>query len=199
MKQLKDILEGIFDIDDNIDNVDRVCAVKFIDKYVSKKTRRFIVISDEKNADGKYVVSSTGSVWIANKPKHLTNEFFTWGTINGDFVCSYNDKLVSLDGAPEKVIGNFKCAHCNYLKDLKGSPEFVGKDYICYMCDSLESLEGVTQKIPGKFECYNGNSLTSLEGAPKKVGEGFSCGGCKVKFTEEDVKKVSDVKGNIYV
>jgi len=44
-----------------------------------------------------------------------------------------------------------------------------------------------------------GNQLTSLVGAPEKVGGSFYCGNNAVKFTEEDVKAVCDVKGKIYL
>ena len=49
--------------------------------------------------------------------------------------------------------------------------------------------------IDGKFICFGCDKLTSLEGAPKEVGGNFSCWNCCVKFTVDDVKKVSNVKG----
>ena len=50
-----------------------------------------------------------------------------------------------------------------------------------------------------RYCCWNCRSLTSLEGAPKKVGGDFDCSKCKVKFSEEDVVKISNVKGMIKV
>jgi hypothetical protein len=41
--------------------------------------------------------------------------------------------------------------------------------------------------------------LTSLLGSLKSVGDYFDCSNNKVKFTEDDVHTVSDVKGNIIV
>jgi hypothetical protein len=48
--------------------------------------------------------------------------------------------------------------------------------------------------------CYE-NNLTSLEGCPSTVGGNFVCGDQKsgVRFTEEQVRDVCDVKGKIYV
>lgn len=43
------------------------------------------------------------------------------------------------------------------------------------------------------------NSLTSLKGVPGKVGGDFLCSGNKVKFTRENVRKVCNVKGKIFV
>ena len=41
------------------------------------------------------------------------------------------------------------------------------------------------------------NSLKSLDGAPKEVGRNFYCNDCAGKFTENDVQKISKVKGKI--
>ena len=51
--------------------------------------------------------------------------------------------------------------------------------------------------VKGYFSCSYCASLTSLEGAPEKVGGRFYCRKCKIQFTEDDVKKVSKVKGEI--
>lgn len=53
-------------------------------------------------------------------------------------------------------------------------------------------------KVNGSFDCSS-NQLTSLEGAPKEVGGDFYCQDNPVKFTEEQVRAVCDVKGNVYV
>jgi hypothetical protein len=42
------------------------------------------------------------------------------------------------------------------------------------------------------------NKLTSLEGAPKEVGGDFYCEGNLVDFTEEDVRAICNVKGEVY-
>ena len=39
--------------------------------------------------------------------------------------------------------------------------------------------------------------LKSLEGIPKEIGGDFSCHGCTSKFTKKDVKKISNIKGEI--
>ena len=52
--------------------------------------------------------------------------------------------------------------------------------------------------IDGDFSCSN-NQLTTLEGAPREVGGNFYCYNNKVKFTEEQVRSVCNVKGKIYV
>jgi hypothetical protein len=43
------------------------------------------------------------------------------------------------------------------------------------------------------------NELINLEGCPNKVGEIFYCRNNKIQFTKEDIHKVCDVKGNVYV
>ena len=44
--------------------------------------------------------------------------------VRGNFYC-YNNKLTTLEGAPEKVGGNFYCYN-NQLTTLEGAPEYVG-------------------------------------------------------------------------
>ena len=90
------------------------------------------------------------------------------------FICSVN-KLTTLENSPKTVGGSFYCGS-NQLISLKGAPTYVG----------------------GEFGCGN-NKLTSLEGAPKTVGGSFNCRYNPVKFTEEQVRAVCDVKGRIFV
>ena len=89
-----------------------------------------------------------------------------------------NQKITSLTNGMfiwETVDGDFICEGCYFLKTLKGAPKEVGKTFYCSYCESLESLEG----------------------APKEVGEYFDCHHCKVKFTKDDIRKVSNVKRGI--
>ena len=94
-------------------------------------------------------------------------------SVDGDFFCNGNN-LTSLEGAPKTVNGDFGCGH-NKLTSLEGSPKSVG----------------------GRFYC-GFNNLTSLTGAPKFVGGVFSCGFNEIKFTEQQVRAVCNVKGDIY-
>lgn len=90
------------------------------------------------------------------------------------FICSVN-KLTTLENSPKTVGGSFYCGN-NQLISLKGAPTYVG----------------------GEFGCGN-NKLTSLEGAPTYVGGSFNCRHNPVKFTEEQVRAVCDVKKKVYV
>ena len=69
-----------------------------------------------------------------------------------------------------------------------------------FLCDGnkLTSLKGAPEKVGGYFSCAH-NKLTSLNGAPKVVGGDFYCFGNEVEFTEDDVLKVSNVKGKIKI
>ena len=57
-------------------------------------------------------------------------------------------------------------------------------------------LKNVT--VGRNFFCSN-NKLTSLEFTPTNVGRDFHCNDNPVKFTEEQVRAVCDVKGKVYV
>ena len=95
-----------------------------------------------------------------------------------------------------EVSGDFDCAG-NRLTSLKGAPKKVGGDFYCDG-NKLTSLDGAQKEVSGNFDC-NYNNLTSLKGAPQKVGGYFNCHNNRKKFTEEEVRAVSDVKGKIYV
>jgi hypothetical protein len=72
------------------------------------------------------------------------------------------------------VGGSFYCSF-NYLTSLENCPKTVGENFFC-----------------------SRNKLTSLKGAPKSVGRDFVCYNNPGKFTEEQVRAVCNVKGDIY-
>ena len=147
---MKSLYESLFDIDDNVDNVDR----SIVEKFLKDNYRGSFIISNKPNKDGKYEVSCVGAVVAQKNITSLTNDMFVWTEMDAEFNCSWCDSLTSLKGAPKKVGSEFNCMYCK--------------------------------------------SLMSLKGAPKKT-DYFRCEGCGGKFSEEDVKKVSDVKGFIVV
>lgn len=188
----------------DIKQVDTEAVKEAIDKFISRST---------KNPDGS--IDIDGDVYLNNlKLKKLPLKF---NKINGNFDCSYN-ALTSLEGAPTEVIGDFICSE-NKLSSLIGGPTQVKGTYSCSF-NELTSLEGAPNKISRSFYCSR-NQLTSLEGAPSKVnndfvcnynrqlstligapsyvGKDFYCFDGKVKFTQEQVRAVCDVKGDIIV
>jgi hypothetical protein len=95
----------------------------------------------------------------------------------------------------KKLIGNFEGEY-QYLTSLEGSPEYVSGYFSCYS-NHLRSLKYAPKFVGDDFDCSH-NYLRSLKGAPKFVGGGFSCSYNEIKFTEEDVLKVSNVNGRIF-
>jgi hypothetical protein len=77
------------------------------------------------------------------------------------------------------------------LKDIT-----VGGNFYCSF-NYLTSLENAPKSVDGDFYS-SGNELTSLKGAPKSVGRDFVCYNNPGKFTEEQVRAVCNVKGDIY-
>ena len=195
------IIESILDIEDNIDNMDESIKEE-INQFLNnnfKNTSKY-KISDKPNKDGKFEVSVNGNVEVKNKSiTSFNNGLFIWTNIKGNFICSDCTSLTSLEGAPKEVGGSFYCDNCTSLTSLKGTPKEVGEVFCCEYCNSLTSLEGAPEKVDDDFYCSNCKSLTSLEGAPKEVDGNFCCSFCGSKFTQEDVKKVSNVKGRIIV
>ena len=164
--------DGTYDFDCSLYNLSSVVKNgKFIIKFGKVK--------------GNFYCYECGLTTLEGAPKY----------VGGSFYCSYNN-LTSLKGAPERVEGNFDCAF-NDLTSLEGAPERVGGNFVCHD-NNLTSLEGAPKYVGGNFGCSH-NKLTSLEGAPEYVGRGFYCYDNLVKFTREDVSKVSEVKGEIIV
>jgi hypothetical protein len=95
-------------------------------------------------------------------------------TVGGSFYCTFNN-LTSLENCPKTIGRDFYCDN-NLLTTLAGAPTSVGRNFIC-----------------------SGNNLTSLAGAPKTVGGFFDCRGNPVRFTEEQVRAVCNVKGEVFV
>ena len=85
-------------------------------------------------------------------------------------------------------------------KDLSVLPHKFRKVTGHFFCDhnKLITLEGCPKIVGGGFYCYH-NKLISLDIAPIEVGGDFYCDYNSTKFTIEDVKKVCNVKGVIYV
>lgn len=155
-------------------------------------------ISNQPNKDGKFEVSSEGDVKLTNsKLKYLTNDLFEFTVIKGNFECDYCKSLKSLKCAPKIVGKDFNCSYCPSLESINGAPEKVGKSFSCNDCRLLKSLEGGPKEVGKNFNCYKCINLSSLKDAPKNVGGDFRCRDCGIKFTEEDVKKYSNVKGTI--
>ena len=145
----------------------------------------------KKNKDESYDVD--GDVDLSGMK--LTKLPVKFGTVTEFFYCSHN-QLTSLEGSPRTVGEDFWCSN-NQLTSLKGSPRTIGKSFYCSY-NQLTSLEGSPETVGGYFNCSY-NQLTSLEGSPETVDGDFDCSRNKKKFTVDEVRKVCDVKGKIYV
>jgi hypothetical protein len=122
-------------------------------------------------------------------------DYIQFNEIYGSLYC-VDSKLRSLKGFPKFVGYNFDCDR-NELITLEGCPSSVLGSFTCNK-NKLISLKGCPELLEEHFMCED-NQLTTLEGCPKIVKGDFACRGNKVKFTEEDVMKVCNVEGDIYV
>lgn len=92
---------------------------------------------------------------------------FDWGiTIPGDFLCQ-NNRLDSLEGMPENVIGTIDCEG-NILTDLKGCSLSVGRSFICKN-NRITSLEFTPHYIRGDFDASD-NKITNLLNIEETLG-----------------------------
>ena len=128
-----------------------------------------IIASCTKNSDGTYSTDDS----VNFERMNLTQIPAKFKYVGGNFYCG-NNRLTSLQGAPQKVGGYFSCGGNFYCDNNK-----------------LTTLEGAPQKVGGDFYCSD-NRLTTLEGAPQEVGEDFYCS--NNRLTGEELKKTVDRK-----
>jgi len=194
LRSLEQIKESIKKkkIDDELKSIIYESIQKCVDLEIKKKIkfdkddgltenqRRFIILSTK--SKGKSKVTDEGFVDVDGdfdcSGKDIKDFMgIKFGKISGSFLCG-NNKLTSLEGAPQEVGEYFGCSD-NQLTSLVGAPQKVGTDFICGV-NKLKSLVGAPQEVGGSFSCFN-NQLTSLVGAPQKVGWYFDCRYNKLK------------------
>ena len=72
------------------------------------------------------------------------------------------------------------------------------RDWFGCMNNQLISLEGCPNLVGRDFYCSN-NRLMNLKGCPSQIGGDFYCDNNKIKFTEEYVRSMSKIKGDVYI
>ena len=180
--------------------IDVIGNVNFNEMYLGKIPYKFGKVT------GNFVCSYNKLTSLEGAPESVGRKFICSNNeltslegapklVKGEFDCSYNKNLTSLEGAPKEV-GSLQCSSTK-LTSLQWSPAKVNVNYDCSN-NELKSLKGAPLKIKGQFDCSNTN-VTSLEGAPKEVGGNFICYKNSKKFTEEDVRQISNIKGKVFL
>lgn len=133
--------------------------------------------------------------------KHVKDNIKKWieenySLFGGRFKISDNPNE---NGLYEVTVASAEVTNKNIISLTNGTFEWkkIPASFICSNCSKLTSLEGAPKEVGGNFDCSYCTSLESLKGAPEKIGADFKCYGCGEQFTENDVKKVSKVKGKI--
>jgi hypothetical protein len=96
--------------------------------------------------------------------------------VQGFLRLSYN-RLKSLEGCPQKILGSFRCDMNTELNSLQGGPQFVGHTFDCG-ATSIKNLIGCPQKVLKLFDCAYNVTLVSLEGCPRIIDGNFNCSYC---------------------
>jgi Leucine-rich repeat (LRR) protein len=102
-----------------------------------------------------------------------------------------NNQITSLQYVPPNL-KELNC-HGNQLTSLQYAPPYL-KELYCHN-NQLTSLRYAPPNLEILYCGYN--KLTSLVGAPKYVGGIFVCNSNPGNFTEEQVRAVCDVKGEV--
>ena len=130
----KKIKESILDDENELENLEgniKDIIKQFLNDNYNGASK--CKISKNPNKDGKFIVDCNYELSMKNiHCKKLTNEYFIFGEIKGNFDCSYCSSLTSLDGAPEKVGGNFNCSYCDSLTSLEGVPKSIKRNRLIF-------------------------------------------------------------------
>ena len=144
-----------------------------------------IIISDEPNKDGKYEVSLTGDVKVKNKElTSLTNEYFIWKNIGGNFYCCNCQMLESLEGAAENISGNYYCVNCHSLS-LDNVSEKI-KEKVVFNCEECENY-GLLEFCHFTLDKEDETIKDLLPKSYVKINDKYNC------VTPEFLEKVKDV------
>ena len=183
MKHLTDVLkssmtslyESIFDDDIFTRKIDPEKYIKdFLNEWYDLSINNVKII--EKNH--QYIVNVRGNVRTKRDDiKSLTNGLFKFGTITGNFDCSFGN-ITTLEGCPDVVFGYFDCSGNNKLENLEHAPKKVTHLFNRSRCCNLKSLNGLQQSELAGFDCSYCNSLISLEGLPEKINGGLVVSCC---------------------
>ena len=116
-----------------------------------------------------------------------------------EWLKEYNIKNYTINDDLTIDVDGFVFLNKENLKEFPDYIQFgVVKSYFSCYRNQLTSLRGCPREVHEYFDCSY-NNLTSLEGAPREVRGLFDCSKNNIQFTEEDVRKVCNVKRKIIV
>ncbi|MBR6540610.1 MAG: hypothetical protein IKT74_03675 [Bacteroidales bacterium] len=174
MKSLKDILVEKAPSDELAIHKMKQGVRKFLED--SYKDGGFFTISEELNADGKFVVTAPwpGEEIFAYSldAKSLTNGDFVFAPCK-TFRISCASTLVDLKGIPEGC-ESVHIWHCFKLKNLVGLPKKLKGD-LKLEALKITSLEGCPESIDGNFTMNTLPNLENFKGGPKYMWGNLKC------------------------
>ena len=120
-----------------------------------------------------------------------------------DDLVDKTDEMIIIDEIETFLKANYRCKGSIKISEKPNKDDLyeVSSDSVVEVTNkyiiSLTNGMFIWATVDGSFYCKYNKSLKSLEGIPKEIGGDFSCHGCTSKFTKKDVKKISNVKGEI--
>jgi hypothetical protein len=117
------------------------------------------------------VVHVVGDVNLNISNMGLTSIPVQFGYVSGYFRCRSN-YLESLEGFPNEVGGDFDCSYNYRLYSLEGGPSEVGGSFYCRGND-LRSLAGCPNEVGGGFNCSNNMFKDKPDTSGIKIGGRF--------------------------
>lgn len=122
---------------------------------------------------------------------------FKFGKIQGTMWLTKNLQLKTLENSPREVYGDF-VIYENRFSDFIGGPELVTGDFSANFNMSLKSLDGSPKKVGGNYSICFCSGLQDIKGISKEIGGNLELSK-NMKFTEDDFRKYSDIKGKVSI
>lgn len=134
--------------------IKKYCFLLGIKDYKINKDNS-IDVNESVNLTDSWTRNSANYSWDDKKGKRWFRDKLPikFGKVNGNFNIS-GCFLKTLEGCPTHVEGNFDCSSNKNLESLEGSPKFVGGKYNATSCN-IKSLKGISNNIS---ELYSRNN-----------------------------------------
>lgn len=136
-----------------------------------------------------------GTLRVDTPHESLAIDQQCYAVVDGDFDCSGNVTLKSLEGGPKQVNGDFY-ANGNSLTNLDHLPKITGAVWI--HTNQLTSLKGCPKEVNGYFTCGS-NQLTSVTGTPEIIHGDANFSYNPITSLKDVHKHIKQVDGSLHV
>ena len=142
-------------------------------------------------------VSVIGNVIIEDTT--ITKLPITFKKISGNVILRNNQYMNTLIGLPHEIGGDFICTLNHSLSDMEGMSTIINGNCKISYNNKLKTLYGVADVVKRDFDCSDNTKLKTIRYSPKIVGGSYHWLFNEVNVTEDNIRSVCKVKGEVFV